>query len=87
MMPNATLLPYDIFFEDALPVKALLAHIIQQEDSDHPLADRELGDILAQRGHILARRTVTRYRRQMGIPSSRQRRSSVGAVLAPPAVL
>ena len=77
MIPTGVLLPFDIFFEDALPIKALIARIIQQEDPDTPLADHELMDILAQRGYKLARRTVTKYRRQMGILSSRQRHNSV----------
>jgi len=77
MLPTGTLLPFDVFFEDALPVKALIAQIIQTEDADHPLTDRKLEEILGRFGHKLARRTVTKYRKQLGIPSSRHRRSSL----------
>lgn len=76
MLPTGILLPFDIFFEDALPIKALLAHIIQHEAPATPLTDEQLAGILTQRGHKLARRTVTKYRRQMGILSSRQRHNS-----------
>jgi len=73
MMPSGTLLPFDIFFQDSLPVKALIGHIIQQEDPTHPLTDKQLAQFLSDHGYRLARRTVTKYRQQMGIPSSRHR--------------
>jgi len=76
MMPSRTLLPFSIFFKDALPVKALIAQIVQQEESDHSLTDKQLAERLGQRGYPLARRTITKYRKQMGIPSSRQRDGS-----------
>lgn len=73
MMPSGTLLPFDIFFEDSLPIKALMGHIIQHEDPTNPFTDKQLADLLAHHGYHLARRTATKYRRQMGIPSSRRR--------------
>ncbi|GAG23379.1 unnamed protein product, partial [marine sediment metagenome] len=73
MMPDGALVPFSVFFEDALPTKALMARIIQQEDTDEPLTDKQLEKILAKKGYELARRTVTKYREQMGIPSSRSR--------------
>ena len=76
LMPTGTLLPFDAFFDDALPIKTLMTHIIQQEDPTAPLTDQELQAILVQRGYNLARRTVTKYRQHLRIPSSRQRRHS-----------
>ena len=73
-MPTGTLLPFDIFFEDALPAKALIAQTVQRENAHHPLTDHQLEEALAEHGYRLARRTVTKYRRQLGIPSSRHRR-------------
>jgi len=84
MMPDGTLLPFSVFFEDALPTKALLAQIIQQEDTDDPLTDKQLEGILAEEGYQLARRTVTKYRKQMGIPSSRSRDDSFSVRCAYP---
>ena len=78
MMPSGALLPFSVFFEDALPTKALIAEIIQQEDTEDPLTDKQLEGILCKEGHELARRTVTKYRKQMGIPSSRCRDGSFG---------
>ncbi|MCK4324706.1 MAG: hypothetical protein KAW89_09270, partial [Armatimonadetes bacterium] len=41
-----------------------------------PLTDKQLERILSGEGYQLARRTVTKYRKQMGIPSSRCRDDS-----------
>jgi len=82
MMPDGALLPFSIFFEDALPTKALIAQIIQQEDVETPLTDKQLEGLLAEEGYELARRTVTKYRKQMGIPSSRSRDSTFSLSLA-----
>jgi RNA polymerase sigma-54 factor len=76
MMPDGALVPFSVFFEDALPTKALMARIIQQEDTDEPLTDKQLEKLLSGEGYQLARRTVTKYRKQMGIPSSRCRDDS-----------
>ena len=76
MMPDGALVPFSVFFEDALPTKALMARIIQQEDAAEPLTDKQLERILSGEGYQLARRTVTKYRKQMGIPSSRCRDDS-----------
>jgi len=77
MMPDGALIPFSVFFEDALPTKTLIAQIIQQEDAENPLTDKQLEKILTDEGYQLARRTVTKYRKQMGIPSSRSRDSSL----------
>lgn len=76
MMPDGALVPFSVFFEDALPTKAIIAQIIQQEDTEDPLTDKQLEKILSGEGYQLARRTVTKYRKQMGIPSSRSRNGS-----------
>jgi RNA polymerase sigma-54 factor len=51
-----------------------LQEIIDKEDKQHPLSDDDLVDELKKSGLIVARRTITKYRKKMGIPSSRQRR-------------
>ncbi len=84
MMPDGALIPFSIFFEDALPTKTLIAQIIQQEDTEDPLTDKQLERILSGEGYRLARRTVTKYRKQMGIPSSRSRNGSFSTRCACP---
>jgi RNA polymerase sigma-54 factor len=53
----------------------LIGEIIEKEDKRHPYSDSEIARILAGRGLEIARRTVTKYREQQEIPSSRVRKS------------
>jgi RNA polymerase sigma-54 factor len=51
-----------------------LRDIIDAEDKHKPLSDDALKDLLAAKGYPIARRTVAKYREQMGIPVARLRR-------------
>jgi RNA polymerase sigma-54 factor len=55
-------------------VRLKLQEIVDNEDKQHPLSDDQLVAQLAAAGITVARRTVTKYRKAMGILSSRQRR-------------
>ncbi|MEN6497334.1 MAG: RNA polymerase factor sigma-54 [Thermoguttaceae bacterium] len=55
-------------------VRLKLQEIIDKEDKQHPLSDEDLVKELGKHGITVARRTVTKYRKAMKIPSSRQRR-------------
>lgn len=55
-------------------VRLKLQDIIDKEDKQNPLSDEDLVKELAKHGITVARRTVTKYRKAMKIPSSRQRR-------------
>jgi RNA polymerase sigma-54 factor len=55
-------------------VRLRLQEIIDEEPKDRPFSDDDLVVQLGKRGITLARRTVTKYRKAMKIPSSRQRR-------------
>jgi len=57
---------------DAIRIK--LQEIIDKEDKKNPLSDDEIMASLQRDGLNVARRTITKYRKKMGIPSSRQRR-------------
>lgn len=56
-------------------VRLKLKEIIANEDKDSPLSDDALVNELIKQGYPLARRTVTKYRKMMSIPSSRHRKS------------
>ena len=58
-------------------VKALLERIVAQEDKAHPWSDQKLADLLKEEGFPIARRTVTKYREQLGVPVARLRRQIV----------
>jgi RNA polymerase sigma-54 factor len=47
---------------------------VEKEDKQNPLSDEEIVDKLQAMGLNVARRTVTKYRKALKIPSSRQRR-------------
>jgi RNA polymerase sigma-54 factor len=55
-------------------VRLKLQEVIDKEDKQHPLSDDDLVIELAKHGLTVARRTVTKYRKLMKIPSSRERR-------------
>lgn len=57
---------------DAVRIK--LQEIVDSEPKDDPYSDDDLVQELAKGGITVARRTVTKYRKAMKIPSSRQRR-------------
>ncbi|NBB92131.1 MAG: RNA polymerase factor sigma-54 [Gammaproteobacteria bacterium] len=58
----------------ATAVKARLRRLIAEETPGKPLSDQALADRLGETGIQLARRTVAKYREQLGIPGSAQRR-------------
>lgn len=55
-------------------VKKILSDLIGAEEKRRPLADDRLADILNEKGYNIARRTVAKYREQMGIPVARLRK-------------
>jgi RNA polymerase sigma-54 factor len=55
-------------------VRIKLQEIVDGEPKDRPLSDDDLVEELGKQGIKVARRTVTKYRKAMKIPSSRQRR-------------
>ncbi|MGI6223772.1 MAG: RNA polymerase factor sigma-54 [Prevotella sp.] len=62
--------------EELAKQKMMLAlkDIIDHEDKKHPLSDIELMRRMAERGCPIARRTVTKYREQLGLPVARLRK-------------
>lgn len=55
-------------------MKQKLMELISNEDKANPLSDEELVNRLNEAGYPVARRTVTKYRKMLNIPSSRQRK-------------
>ncbi len=56
-------------------VKKILEDCIGHEDKRNPVTDDMLASILKEKGYTIARRTVAKYREQLGIPVARMRRS------------
>ena len=55
-------------------IKHILQQCIDNEDKSAPLSDDRLCELLHQKGYPIARRTIAKYREQMGIPVARLRR-------------
>ncbi len=55
-------------------IKNLIKEIISAEPSQKPLNDQKIAEMLKKKGFNVARRTVAKYREQMGLPVSRLRR-------------
>jgi RNA polymerase sigma-54 factor len=70
-LPNRSIVPYSIFFRASLPVKDVIKELIDGEAK--PLTDDQIVEILRERGVEIARRTVAKYRAQLGILPSHLR--------------
>jgi len=79
------LLPMKFFFHSgidraygeeisSLTVKRKIEGLIQDEPDRKPLSDSALAKVLKQQGINIARRTVAKYRDELGIPSSTERK-------------
>ena len=73
LLPNGRLIPLSDFFDGSIGVKDILRELIASENPKRRLSDDELARLLTARGLPMARRTVTKYREEMGIGSSRER--------------
>lgn len=80
--------PLRRFFQSAAPgaggegpavarddLREVVRRLFEEEDSSAPLSDEEAVAALAEAGHKVARRTVAKYRKELGIPSSYRRRA------------
>ena len=61
----------------ATAVRAVMRELIAAEDPRAPLSDAELARLLAQQGLRVARRTITKYRALMRLPSVDVRRADL----------
>jgi len=55
-------------------IKKILQTVIEEESKKKPLTDDKLSGILKEKGYLIARRTVAKYREQLDIPVARLRK-------------
>ena len=55
-------------------IKKILQDCVEEEDKSKPMTDEELMAVLKEKGYPIARRTVAKYREQLGIPVARLRK-------------
>lgn len=60
---------------DGAKVKELLQALVDAEDKDKPYTDEQLAKLLTKSGINIARRTVAKYRNELGIPSLAERKN------------
>ncbi|HEV8199534.1 MAG TPA: RNA polymerase factor sigma-54 [Candidatus Polarisedimenticolia bacterium] len=58
----------------SLTVKEKIKKAVAEEDAGHPLSDAAIVQILGREGLRIARRTIAKYREELRIPSSNERR-------------
>lgn len=60
-------------------LKMVIKNCVETEDKRHPLTDDNLAEEMKRRGYLVARRTIAKYREQLGIPKASLRKNmSVG---------
>ena len=57
-----------------IEIKRTLESIISDEDKNKPLTDKLLSELLKEKGYNVARRTIAKYREQLGFPVARLRK-------------
>jgi RNA polymerase sigma-54 factor len=57
-------------------IRALIKQLVAAEDTQKPLSDGQIAEILAQQGIVVARRTVAKYRESLHIPTVNMRKVS-----------
>ncbi len=55
-------------------VKGMIQEIISRENSDYPVSDEEVVNLLKEKGITVARRTIAKYRDMLNIPASNKRK-------------
>ena len=55
-------------------VKSILRDAVEKENKSKPLTDEKLATLLKEKGYLIARRTVAKYREQLHIPVARLRK-------------
>ncbi len=73
-LPNGHIVPLAMFFDRSLHIRTALKKIVSQEK--RPLSDTEIGEILAEQGYSIARRTVAKYRAMEGILPAHLRKTA-----------
>ena len=59
----------------SIAVKQIISDAIYLEDHNHPLSDKDLNDMLEELGLKIARRTVAKYREDMGLSPANLRKT------------
>ena len=67
---SAVTAPEEVQAASATAAKSLLQTVIAQEDKAHPLSDQKIAEQMEKLGCPISRRTVSKYREELNIPST-----------------
>ena len=56
-------------------IKDEIQEMIKYENPEKPLSDEKIRELLDEEGYVVSRRSITLYRQEEGIPSSRKRKA------------
>ena len=73
-LPDNSIVPFDVFFNPAACYIEMIRQILKDETPEKVYSDEEIRDIMAERGHNLSRRVITKYRKKGRIPPSGRRK-------------
>ena len=59
----------------ATAIRALIKQMVSEENSQKPLSDNRITEVLSEQGIVVARRTIAKYRESLNIPAANQRKS------------
>lgn len=60
-------------------VQTLIQDIVSKESPDKPISDSAIASILESQGHLIARRTIAKYRELLHIPATSMRRQGISS--------
>lgn len=63
-----------ILNSSTIEVKNIISELITDENKKSPLSDEKISLLLKNKGFVVARRTVAKYREELGFPSTRERK-------------
>jgi RNA polymerase sigma-54 factor len=58
----------------SIEIKNILSQLIAEENKKKPITDEVLSKLMKEKGYIVARRTIAKYREQLDIPVARLRK-------------
>jgi len=76
-LPDNSIVSFNVFFNPATCYIEMIKQILKDEAPGKVFSDEEIRDIMAEQGHDLSRRVITKYRKKGKIPASGRRRRTL----------
>ena len=73
LTPSGAMVPFDIFFDRSVLAKEMIRRLVEREEKSRPFSDGDIAKHLACQGIRWARRTVAKFREEIGVLSRSRR--------------